>query len=129
MINATLVGRLTADPETKTAKDGSEFLAFTLACQKTKDSAEFIKCTAYGNTANVVHDFCKKGSMIAAVGRLSLNVYTDKEGYEQKNLQCQVQQVALCGGKADNDEGEGKAKPKRRKASEKTQEPTEEFQP
>lgn len=129
MIQGTLVGRLCNDPEAKEDKNGKTYAKFTLACQKDKDNADFIFCQAYGQSANVVLDFCKKGNQLVAVGRLNLNTFPDKEGFERTVLNCNISSVALVGSKGENS-SEGDSKPKRRKvASATTQQAEQEFDP
>lgn len=127
MIQGTLVGRLCNDPEAKEDKNGKTYAKFTLACQKDKEHADFIYCQAYGQTANVVLDFCKKGNQLVVVGRLTLNTFPDKDGYERTALNCNVSNVCLVGSKGENT-SEGDSKPKRRKAaSSTTQQAESEF--
>lgn len=127
MIQGSLYGRLVNDPEAKEDKQGRTMARFTLACQKDKDNADFITCFAYGNQANVVLDFCKKGNPLLVHGRVSLNKWEDKDGFERVTLQCNVSNVCLVGSKGENS-SEGDSKPKRRKvAPATTQQAEQEF--
>lgn len=128
MINATLVGRMVNDPEEKESQNGKPMIRFKLACQKNKETADFVSCTAFGTTGAVVMDFVKKGHQLVAVGKLELNTWTDNEGYERTGLNCMVNQVCLVNNKRDG-EGESDSKPKRRKAAEKPAEQAQEFNP
>ena len=95
MINATCVGRLTNDPEVKQDSKGQDYVKFSLACQKTRDTAEFVKCAAFGQQANVVSDFVKKGHQVVCVGRMSLNTYETSDGVKRSDLSLAVTQLLL----------------------------------
>ena len=64
MNNVTLIGRLCKDPEVRTfkSKDGSDVrqATFTLAVDRAGDDADFIRCQAYGKTAELVEEWCEK---------------------------------------------------------------------
>lgn len=89
MINhVVLVGRLTKDLVPKMSAQGKSVVAFTVACNRTRESAEFIACRAYGRTAELLVQYCQKGSLIGLEG--SIHAYTiDKDGgkeYRQEVL-------------------------------------------
>ncbi len=128
MINATLIGRLTADPVERQDRNGKTIASFTLACQRNKDTADFVKCSAFGQSAAVALDFLKKGHQTCVVGRLELSSYENKEGVEQKNLQCTVTSLCLLSNSKKED-AEGEDKPKRKKPAQKPTEEAQEFNP
>lgn len=72
-------GRLTTDPEVKEVKDKS-LCAFVLACQKNKEEADFLRCVAWGTTADVIGKYLKKGSKVAIEGSLHTRTYETKDG-------------------------------------------------
>lgn len=86
MINrVVLVGRLTADVETKMTKSGYPFARFTLACERnfSKDSdkkTDFINCVCWNQSANFIGSYGKKGSVIGIDGRIETGSYTNNEG-------------------------------------------------
>lgn len=89
MINhVVLVGRLTKDLVPKMSAQGKSVVAFTVACNRTRESAEFIACRAYGRIAELLVQYCQKGSLIGLEG--SVHAYTiDKDGgkeYRQEVL-------------------------------------------
>ena len=122
MINATCVGRLTNDPEVKQDSKGQDYVKFSLACQKTRDTAEFVKCAAFGQKANVVSDFVKKGHQVVCVGRMSLNTYETSDGVKRSDLSLAVTQVCLLTNKTDDS-------PKPPARSKKAAEPEQEYDP
>ena len=83
----TGTGRLTADPEIKTSeKNGKELTIanFTLAVNRKfktdGQSADFIRCVAFGKLAEVVRDYFVKGQKMDARGRITTGSYQNKEG-------------------------------------------------
>jgi single-strand DNA-binding protein len=71
-----LTGRLARDPELKYGQSGTAYCRFTLAVNRVaKDEADFIGCTAFGKTAEIVGEYLRKGSMIGVQGRLQTSSY------------------------------------------------------
>ena len=61
MNKVILMGRLVRDPEIRQAKDMS-VAKFTLAVDRIgKEGADFITCTAFKKTAEVIEKYVKKG--------------------------------------------------------------------
>lgn len=81
MNSVNLLGRLTKDPESYAPqkKDGTLVVKFTLAVQRDKENADFIRCTCFGKTAETVEDYLRKGSMIGVTGRIQTGSY-EKDG-------------------------------------------------
>lgn len=93
MINTVvLVGRLTKDLVPKMTAQGKSVVAFTVACNRDKDNTEFISCRAYGKTADLLVQYCKKGSQIGLNG--SVHAYTtEKDGQKQYHQEVLVNSI------------------------------------
>lgn len=95
------MGRLTADPELKTTQTGLAVVRFSIAIDKTtKDGekkADFIGCTAFGKTAEMICRYFQKGKMIAVEGSLNNNSYVDQNGTKHSTMQISVTNVSFCG--------------------------------
>ena len=83
----SLIGRLVADPETKTLNTGSKVLSFRVANNLTKEVSVFLDCKAFGKTADACAKVLHKGSQVALTGKLSQYSYINKDnekrtGYE-----------------------------------------------
>lgn len=81
--NVTLMGRLTRDPELKRTSKDNSYCNFTLAVNrpKVKDNpqeADFISCTAWNKTAEIIESWLQKGDRLAVVGRLNVTKRDDK---------------------------------------------------
>ncbi|WP_134113309.1 single-stranded DNA-binding protein [Hypnocyclicus thermotrophus] len=71
-----LTGRLARDPELKYGQSGTAYCRFTLAVNRVaKDEADFIGCTAFGKTAELIGEYLRKGSMTGVQGRLQTSSY------------------------------------------------------
>lgn len=77
-----IMGRLTADPETRYTQDGMAIAKYTVAVDKpTKEQgADFIPCTAFGKSAEVAEKYFRKGMRVAVNGALQTGSYTNKDG-------------------------------------------------
>lgn len=100
MLNcATIMGRLTADPELRVATSGKEICRFTVAVDRPGGDrvADFIKVICFGNTANFVEKYFRKGSMIAVQGRIQTGSYTDDKGIKRYTVEIVPGEVSFCG--------------------------------
>jgi single-strand DNA-binding protein len=81
-----LVGTLTRDPEIKYLPKGTAVASFGLALNsyytdKTgtkREETTFVDCEAFERTAEVIGEYCKKGSSILVDGRLKQDTWDDK---------------------------------------------------
>ena len=76
-----LTGRLTKEPELKFGASGTAYCKFTLAVNRMKkdDPADFIFCSAFGKTAELIAEYVKKGNNLGVQGRLQQDTY-EKDG-------------------------------------------------
>ena len=110
------IGRLTADPQVKDVKE-TKLCAFVLAVPKTKDEADFLRCVAFGKTAEVIGQYVKKGSKIAIEGALHTRTYETKEGEKGYSWEIMVNAIDFM----DSKPNEGN-----KKVAKKKEEPEEE---
>lgn len=87
MNKVILMGRLTRDPDIRNGADGKINVArYNLAVDRRftdKDgnrSADFISCVAFGNSAEFVNKYLKKGTKIVVEGRIQTGSYDDRDG-------------------------------------------------
>ena len=79
MNKVTLIGRTTKDIELRQAGQTS-VVKFTLAVNRRKpNEADFINCTAFGKTAEVLEKYVHKGDRVGIAGRIQTGSY-EKEG-------------------------------------------------
>lgn len=106
MNKVVLIGRLTADVETKEfgkGKDKGVLASFTLAIRRDEDNTDFINCTAFGKTAEFLEKYTAKGNRIAVEGRLQNDKYEDKEGNTRYNMKVIVELVEFADGKREEE--------------------------
>lgn len=93
MNTVALMGRLTRDPEVRVAQSGNSVATFTVAVDRamSKDkkeqaerngqpTADFIRCMAFGNTADAIGRFFTKGRKILLEGHIQTGKYENQQG-------------------------------------------------
>ena len=82
--NVVLVGRLTRDPELRKTQSGTSVLSFTCAVnrkfQSQDQTADFINCVAWNQTADFLARYATKGALVGVEGRIQTRNYEDKTG-------------------------------------------------
>lgn len=83
---ATLIGRLTKDPELRYTPSGVAVAQFTLAVdrpftnQSGEREADFIPVVVWKAVAENVANYVKKGHQVAVTGRIQVRNYENNEG-------------------------------------------------
>lgn len=98
---AILLGYITKDIETKTTSSGKEVASFSLAVRRDNENTDFIPCTAFGKTAELLSKYCSKGSKISVEGSLRQNTYTDKDGNKRTTYNVLVNKINLLSKKVE----------------------------
>lgn len=85
MNKVCLIGRLTKDLELRKVASGNSVVSFNLAVNRRvktegQPDADFIRCTAWGKTAEIMCQYLSKGSQIGIEGRIQTGQYQDKNG-------------------------------------------------
>lgn len=77
-----IAGRLARDPEKKISNDGKVFANFTIAVNRNfkADEADFFDCVAFGNTADYILSYVRKGYLVLVEGSLQINKWADRDG-------------------------------------------------
>jgi single-strand DNA-binding protein len=75
-----MAGRLTKEPERRVSGEGKTFVNFTLAVNRNYKSneADFFDCVAFGNTADYILNYVRKGYLVLVEGSLQINKWTDR---------------------------------------------------
>ena len=95
------MGRLVADPELKQTQTGKSVCRFKVAVDRNTKSqdgqkqADFISCTAWEKTAEVVSKYFAKGKPILVEGSLRNNDYTDQNGVKHYSMDVLVSSVSF----------------------------------
>ncbi len=124
-----LIGRLTRDPEMRTFGNGGKVAKIGFAVSNRKKNSQtgqweeepmFIDIEVYnrgetGTLANVVEQYCRKGSQICVEGRLHLDSWDDKTtGQKRQKHKIVADAIQLLDSRQS---GEGGARPASRPAA------------
>jgi single-strand DNA-binding protein len=84
MLNqAVIIGRLGKDPEVVNTKSGKTVAKFSVATEHgygDKKQTSWVDIVCWEKTAEAVEKYVKKGSLVAAVGRIQTRSYDDRDG-------------------------------------------------
>jgi single-strand DNA-binding protein len=104
-----LIGNLGNAPERIGNQNGSEnaMVRFRLATNESYlnknnervENTQWHTCLVYGKKAEVLQQYCRKGSKLAVQGRLRYNEYKDKEGVTRLATSIQVSDFLFLDGK------------------------------
>lgn len=98
--NVTLVGRLVAPPDLRKTPNNVSSLQGTLAVNRSfknengEREADFINFQAWRGTADVIAQYCSKGSLIGIIGRIQVRSY-EKDGQRRYVTEVVAESVAL----------------------------------
>lgn len=95
MINLSIIGNLTADPETRTTQTGKTVVTFTVAESNPRDKEHttFVRVTAWEKLGEVCSKYLSKGKKVFISGRPSAHGYTSKSGNIAASLELTAQDV------------------------------------
>lgn len=108
-------GRCAKDPDVKTTQSGQTFTRLTIAVDRytkagEEKKADFIGCTAWGKTAQLLAKYFQKGREILAEGRIQTGSYKGQDGKTVYTTDVILDRVEFCGSagakkeQADNDD-------------------------
>lgn len=89
MNKVCLLGRICADPAVKEINGNNKLADFTLAVdrglskeakEKAKQTADFIRCKAWSQKAELIERYLKKGDQLALTGKIQTGSYEDGDG-------------------------------------------------
>lgn len=98
MNTVSLIGRLTADPEMRYLESGKAITSFSIAITRTRDESDFFDVQAWDKTAEVIVQYCKKGSQIGIEGRLKQERWKDRDsGNSRSKVVIVASRIELLG--------------------------------
>jgi single-strand DNA-binding protein len=121
--HVTLMGNLTRDPELRYTPGGTAVCDLGLAVNRRwtdkntnekKEEVSFLDCVVWARGAEVIAQYCKKGSSILVDGELRQERWQDKEsGANRSKIKVHIKSFQFVGGKKDNgaQQGGGDAPP------------------
>ena len=100
-----LVGYVAGEIENGRAKNGKEWVRFTLATneifQNKERHAEFHRIVAWGKKAGLINKWASKGKCMEIVGKLRHNRFTNEYGREQYTTTVSLEDFTWLGRKKD----------------------------
>lgn len=106
-INKVIIGgRLTNDVELKQTQSGVSVCSFSIAVNRktAKDQeqkADFVKCTAWRQTAEFISRYFKKGSSICVTGSIQTRTWKDNNGYARESVEVLVDEAMFVDSKSE----------------------------
>lgn len=101
MNNVSLVGRLTKDPEKRTARNGTSCCLFQLAVSRGVKSqagesiVDFIPCSAWALSSEYLTKYAKKGDMLAVSGKITTRTSQEPNGMTRFIVEVLVSGLAI----------------------------------
>ena len=81
------VGRVGVDPQLRETNEGVSYCRFRLAVDQGKEEPLWLSVVAWRTLATQTEKYVKKGSLVLVSGRLSVDIYTDKENRKQTSVE------------------------------------------
>ena len=131
--SVTVIGNLGKDPEVRYMPDGSSVINFSLAASEKwtdksgekKEHTEWIDIVFFGRTAEVIAEYCKKGSSLYVTGRLKTRKY-EKDGVTHYKTDVVGERMQFLGSKGGGrSEDDGEERTVNRSAKQQTQKPAD----
>ncbi|MFQ3853683.1 single-stranded DNA-binding protein [Staphylococcus parequorum] len=98
-----ITGRITKDLELKPAGK-TQVINFSMAVENPykKDDASFFDIVAFGKTAELLNEYCVKGSKIGVDGTLKQDRFTDKEGNNRSVVRITANRIEFLDAKGQS---------------------------
>lgn len=107
MINkVTLIGNLGSDPELKYMPSGSAVANVSIATSETwkdketgekKERTEWHRLVFFSRLAEIVGEYCRKGSTIYVEGKLQTRKWQDKDGNDRYTTEIVAKEMKMLG--------------------------------
>ena len=99
-----LMGRLTRDPEQRFIPSGQSVVQLGVATNRQfttngekREETTFVDVEAWGQQAELIHRYLKKGSPIFIEGRLKFDTWESKEGEKRSKLRVVLERFQFLG--------------------------------
>ena len=109
MNKVILTGRIANDLEIRSTTTGKSICEFRLATNRpvNRDGekvADFVSCRVWNKSAENLVKYQTKGNLIAVIGRIQIDSYTDKDGNKRYSNYVLVEDLEYLGRKKDPEE-------------------------
>lgn len=105
------IGNIGKDPETSYPASGSAITKFSIACSddyKDKNTGQMVQQTnwinvvAFGRLAEIVGEYCRKGSKVYVSGKQVTRKWTDQSGADRYSTEIVANDLQMLDGKRDD---------------------------
>jgi single-strand DNA-binding protein len=105
MNNISIAGTLGKDAEVRYLPNGDAVCNFSVADSMGKDKGTiWWNCQLFGKRAESLSQYLTKGQAVTVSGSVTEREWNDKEGNKRKSMDVRVQDVALQGGRKEQQE-------------------------
>ena len=95
MLTGSAIGNLGNDPEFKYSANGTPYMRFNVATNGRvrtpegawEDRTEWVRCTVFGQRADSLQQYLRKGMRVYVSGRLEARPWTDQQGGVRAGLE------------------------------------------
>ena len=96
-----MIGRVCNEIAVRTLPTGSITTDFTLAVDRRRreSGADFIKCTAWGKSAELLEAYVGKGEKVGIIGHIVTGQYTNRDGAKVYTTKITVDELEFLGGR------------------------------
>jgi single-strand DNA-binding protein len=107
-----LIGGLTRDPEIRFMPNGEAVVNFSIGTSETwkdksgfkQERSEYHNIVAYRKLAEIVGEYCKKGTQVYVEGKLATRSW-EKDGIKRYSTEIIIDHMQMLGGGKDNRSG------------------------
>lgn len=96
MNSCTLSGNVANSPELRYTSEGTPVLSFRVAVpnwHRKDGDADFVSCSMFGERAQKVADFLRKGTPVSLIARVSCRPWEDKNGSRHEGVGFVIQEI------------------------------------
>ena len=94
------IGRLGRDPELKHSSGGTAVVSISLACgwkTKEKEGVEWVRVVAWGQLAEIIGKYLRKGSQVYIEGRMQTREWEDRDGNKHYTTEIVASSMQMLG--------------------------------
>lgn len=112
---AIILGNMTKDPEVRYLPSGKAVASFTVATSEQwkdtngdkQEATEFHRCSAFDKLAEIIGEYCRKGSKVYCEGSIHTRKYQDKQtGADKYATEIKVNQLQMLDSKPAGEQSE-----------------------
>jgi single-strand DNA-binding protein len=98
MIKVQAVGIVKGEPKSGITKGDMKWAMFTLLAKNQGEKQyQYVTCSAFGQVADVITNYCTDGKWVSVAGNFSTGSYTNDKGYKVYSTKVIVQDLGLIG--------------------------------